>query len=189
MHAPITFSPKEKILYQTLVYVCVCVCVSQLLAESTSGNETMCMCSYQLASTHHICTSMHTFPHSCKLTLTLAYTQPFRKSSGSWKRHLLLSRQPRSRGGTNKCSRASKLQWRRPSLEVVQQYNWVGQVYCTVWGVQLHSTFVAVPGRNQTLFRCVFRSCLKLCSAELPLRGANMHFVNVSSIHEFKQRV
>ena len=30
---------------------------------------------------------------------------------------------------------------------------------------------VAVPGRNQTLFRCVFRPCLKCCSAVLPLRA------------------
>ena len=104
--------------------MCV-VCVA-----TTSGNETVCMCSYQLASTHHICTCMHTFPRLCKPSLLHSHTQPFRKNSVSWKRHLLLSRQPRSRGGTNKCSRASKLQWRRPSLEVGQQYNWVCR--CTV---------------------------------------------------------
>ena len=153
MHAPITFSPRKKSCMKPWFMYACCVC---LLAEGLGMR--LCVCSCQLASTHRICTCMHTFPYSCKLTLTLAYTQPFRKNSGSWKRHLLLSRQPRSRGGTNKCSRASKLQWRRTSLEVGQQYNWVGQVYCTVWGVQLHSTFVAVPGRNQTLFRCVFRS-------------------------------
>ena len=60
--------------------------------------------------------------------------EPFRKSSGSWKRHLLSSQQPRSRGGTNKCSRAFKLQCRRPSLEVGQLYNstteCAGVLYC-----------------------------------------------------------
>ena len=99
--------------------------VLKKLGERVGGMEwtlvlTKCLelwdCVYVVTSTHQL---THTFIHSFAFT----QTQPFRNSSGSWKKHLLSSRQPRSRGGTNKCSRASKLQCRRPSLEVGQLYN------------------------------------------------------------------
>ena len=52
--------------------------------------------------------------------------------------------------------------------------------------------YVAVPGRNRTLFRCVFHShcCVRSAIAQNFVKGgAHTRCVNVASIDEFTQRV
>ena len=48
----------------------------------------------------------------------------------------------------------------------------------------IKSVYVAIPGRNQTLFHCIFRPCRTCIKGE-----AYMHYVDLSGIHAFSLHV